>query len=449
MATLQLTGPAPKKQPSQRPVDKWSPKGFIRFGLIVVAILVGGLGTWGATAKLAGAVVATGELRVTAKQQVVQHPDGGVVGDIFVKDGDLVEGGEVLVELSGTSLRSELAALESQIYELMARRGRLTAEQIGQSDIDFDDELLAAAAENEEVASLVRAQEALFRARIETMNAELKVMGERQSQTDEQIEGAQAELASLSEQSALIAQELKSMMRLRDQGLAREDRVKGLEREAARLRGQSGQMKAQIAQLKGQISELEVEKIRMRATRIEEANTQLTEIGFRELELKERRIQLQEQLDRLAIRAPRSGIVYDMRIFALKSVIRPAEPILFIVPIDTGMVIEAKVEPISIDQVYIGQEAALRFSAFNSRTTPELVGHVTQKSADSFQDEQTGITYYKVEIQLNEGELAKLEDLELIAGMPVETFIQTDERTPFNYLMRPLTDYINRAWREE
>ena len=443
--TLQLSSP----DPGDDRRDKWSAKGFIIFGLICVLILAGGFGTWAATARLAGAVVASGQLRVTAQQQVVQHPDGGVVDEILVEEGDQVEGGQVLIRLDGQAKRSELAALEGQLFELLARRGRLLAEQSQRPDIVFDKELLEAAENNPEIERLVQGQRALFAARRATLSSQLGVMEERQSQLREQIEGVESELAALVDQRALIEEELKGQLRLQEQGLARADRVLSLKREKSRLSGQAGQLRAKKAQLKGQISETKIEMARMRDKRIEESVTQLREIGFRILDLREQRIRLKEELERLAIRAPRAGIVYDLKVHALKSVIRPADPVMFIVPVDTGMVVEVRVNPIDIDSVFLGQDATMRFSAFSSRTTPELKGTVVNKSADSFTDENTGERFFKVDVKPKEGELAKLEDKELVAGMPVEAFIQTGRRTPLNYIVKPMTDYINRAWREQ
>ena len=439
--------PAPGGSGPQKD-KRWAARGHIRFGLFCVLILVGGFGGWAAMAKLAGAVVASGQLKVEVERQVVQHPDGGIVGEILVREGDFVEGGEVLVRLDGTQTRSELSALESQLYEIMAREGRLVAEQTSSDTIDFDDELLARAKEDEDIASLVQGQRDLFHARRETMERELEVTGERQAQIREQIEGARAEIEALNEQIGFIQSELTDVRDLNEKGLARRDRLMSLEREAARLRGQLGQRKSEVAQLKGQISELESEMIRMRSTRIEEAITQFREIGFRKFELMEERVRLREQLRRLEITAPRSGVVYDMRVHAIKSVIRPADPIMFIVPTDSGMIVEARVNPIDIDNVHIGQDANLRFSAFSARTTPELAGVVVNVSADSFTDEQTGQAYYNAEISIPEEELEKLQGLELVAGMPVEAFIQTGRRTPIEYLLKPMSDYLSRAMRE-
>lgn len=438
--------------PQSAPIDSdgWSAGAWKRLGFIFSAILVFGLFGWGAFAKLAGAVVATGQLRVEAQRQVVQHIDGGVVGEIFVRDGDVVEGGAILIRLDGTQLNSELRALESQLYEIMARRGRLTAEELDLDQVDFDEELIEVARTNDDVRDLIEGQLRLFNNRRETMETEFQVMDEREGQIEEQIEGAQAEIEAINQQMTFIEAELIDMRGLETKGLVRRDRLMSLERERARLLGEFGQMKAQAAQLKGQISEMRVEELRMKATRREEATRELRELGFRELELKERRLALRERLSRLEITAPRSGIVYDMKVHALNSVIRPAEPILFIVPNDTGLVIDAQIDPINIDQVYVGQESVLRLSALNTRTTPELFGAVTNVSADAFTDEQTGISYYRAEVQLNEGELDRLDDgITLVPGMPAEVYIQTGERTPIEYLMKPLTDYFNRAAREE
>lgn len=429
--------------------DGWGAYGFIRAGLICVVLLGGGLGGWAATAKLQGAVISPGNLRVESQRQVVQHPDGGVVGEILVREGDLVDAGTVLIRLDGTTLRSELAVLESQLFELMARRGRLTAEQADNDTIAFEPELLEVATTNPAVKALIDGQESLFVARTKTMDREIEVMRERQIQIREQITGSEGEAEALAHQSALIEKELTDLRTLLAKGLAQASRVLALEREAARLKGQHGQIIAQTAQLKGQISELEIELLRMQATRREDAITRLRDLGYRELELKERRIALNEQLARLDVRSPLAGVVLDMTVFALKSVVRPAEPILYIVPSDSELVVDAQVEPINIDTVRPGQEAVLRFSAFNARTTPELFGMISKVSPDAFQEEQTGRSYYKAEVTLREGELAKLEGQELVAGMPVEVYIQTGERTAVNYLLKPITDYFNRALRED
>ncbi|MEL7347178.1 MAG: HlyD family type I secretion periplasmic adaptor subunit, partial [Pseudomonadota bacterium] len=342
-----------------------------------------------------------------------------------------------------------LAALEGQLFEIMARRGRLQAEQAEQDVILFDAEVLQVALERQAVQALVDGQRSLFEARRRSTAQEREVYLERKRQVEQQIIGVDAELASLVRQKELAEEELGDVRSLADKGLARMDRVMALEREAARLLGQEGQRIARKAELGGQMAEIDDQLLSLDAERREEAITELRELGFRELELKERRIQLLDQLSRLAIRAPRSGIIYDMQVHALKSVIRPADPILYVVPNDSGLVVEARVEPQHIDQVYVGQEAVLRLSAFNARTTPEVFGNVLNVSADAFTEQSTGRSFYKVDVTIQPDEFAKLNGLELVAGMPAEVFMQTGDRTPIEYLVQPMTDYINRAWRED
>lgn len=429
--------------------SRWNAGRYIRNGLLFAALLVFGLGTWSATARLAGAVISPGQLRVESQRQVVQHPDGGVVGDILVRDGDVVAAGDVLIRLDGTRLRSELAVLESQLFELIARRGRLEAEQIEAETISFDSELLDAAAAEPEIAELIEGQRELFRARSNTLGREIELIGERREQLREQVTGTNAEIASLERQAELIGKELADQRSLFEKGLAQATRVLSLEREAARLEGSRAQLVSQVARLRGQVSELGTEQLRLEADRREQAVAELREIGFRELELQEKRLALLEKLSRLAVRAPRPGVIHDMAVHALQAVVRPADPILYIVPNDTALVVDARVDPIHIDQLHPLQDAVLRFSTFNARTTPEIFGTVARISPDAFRNETTGATYYLAEVALKPGELDKLGKNELIPGMPVEVFIQTGERTPLNYLLRPITDHFARAMREE
>ena len=428
---------------------RWSAGGYIRNGLIFTALLVFGLGTWSATARLSGAVISPGQIRVEANRQVVQHPDGGVVGEILVRNGDVVEAGDVLIRLDGTKLNSELNVLESQLHEVMARRGRLRAEQTGAESISFDPQLVEWAAEDPEVAELLEGQRDLFAARAQTLAREIELMGEREQQLEEQIVGTEAEIASLERQAELIAKELADQRGLFEKGLAQANRVLALEREAARLEGSRAQLVSKVAQLRGRVSEIGIERLRLEADRREQAIAESREIGFRELELKEQRLALIEQLSRLEVRAPRPGVVYDMAVHALQAVVRPAEPILYIAPSDTGLVIDARVNPVHIDQLHPKQDAVLRLSSFNSRKTPEVFGTVANISPDALRDEATGETYYLAEVMMKPGEIEKLGDQHLVPGMPVEVFIQTGERTPLNYFMRPITDYFTRAMREE
>ncbi|MEL7098157.1 MAG: HlyD family type I secretion periplasmic adaptor subunit [Pseudomonadota bacterium] len=428
---------------------RWSTRGPVLFGLFGLLVLFGGFAAWATMTNIAGAIIASGRIEVDRNRQIVQHPVGGVVDLINVKEGDRVEAGDVLLTLDDRQLRSQLAITEGQLFELMARRGRLEAERDEAEEVVFEPELLERGQANADVQELIDGQRNLFFARRESLARQVEQLEKRSSQIANQIDGIAAQQASLGEQRDLIGQELESQQSLLDRGLAQAGRVLALQRESARLNGQLGELAANKAQSEGRITEIELEIIRQGTGRREEAITQLRELRYRELELVERRAALLAEIEKLQIRAPVSGIIYGMRVQTPRSVIRPADPLLFLIPQDRPLVIAAQVDPIHIDQVLVGQQVNLRLSALDQRTTPELVGKVVLVSADAFEDDALGLTYYRAEIVLNPGEIAKLNPGDtLIPGMPVEAFIRTADRTPLAYLVRPVMDYFNRAFRE-
>lgn len=433
----------------QQQDDTWSAKRPMIIGLIGLALLVGGFGTWAALTEISGAIIASGRIEVDQNRQVVQHPDGGVVEAILVEEGDHIKAGEVLLRLDDTQLTSQLAITESQLFELMARRGRLEAERDSGQEIAFDPLLIEVAQDRADAADLMAGQNRLMQARAESIARETEQLEKRRAQIADQIVGIDAQQTALARQLELIEMELADQQSLLDRGLAQATRVLSLQREQARLSGTMGDLAAQKAQAGGRITEIDVEILKLGSQRREDAITQLRDLQYRELELREERRALIEQMSRLEITAPVSGVVYGMQVFALRSVIRPADPVLFIVPQDRPLVINAQVPPIHIDKIHVGQDVTLRFSALDQRRTPELTGQVGLISADAFQDETTQQSYYRAEIILSEGEQAKLpEGVTLIPGMPVESFIRTADRTPIAYLVKPFTDYFTKAFRE-
>ncbi|MCR8548360.1 HlyD family type I secretion periplasmic adaptor subunit [Salipiger sp. P9] len=419
------------------------------FGLIALLILVAGFGTWAATTEISGAIIAGGRIQVDQNRQVVQHADGGTVSEILVDEGDVVEKGDVLIRLDPTLLQSELTIVEGQYFELLARRARLEAERDNKDEIVFPEELLQMASADGEISELVDGQRNLFFARLESVAREVEQLGKRSEQIGNQVVGIEAQTEALGSQLALIEKELTDQQTLFDRGLAQASRVLALQREEARLSGERGELIAQKAQAEGQITEIDIEILKLATARREEAITTLRDMQFRSRELAEQRQALREQLKRMEITAPVSGVVYGLTVFTPRSVIRAAEPVLYLIPQDRPLVISVQVEPIHIDQTHIGQQVSLRFAALDQRTTPELFGTVTKISADAFTDENTSISYYRAEIVLSEGEMAKLpEDTTLIPGMPVEAFLRTADRTPLAYLVKPFTDYFSKAFRE-
>jgi HlyD family secretion protein len=416
-------------------------------GLLSLAILVGGFGGWAVAARISGAVIATGQIEVDQNRQVIQHPDGGVVAEILVEEGQQVEAGDTLIRLDPDDLQSELTVVEGQLYELMARRGRMEAERDGAADITFDPELVANA--TTDIASVMEEEIRLFEIRRTNADAEKAQLAKRGDQIADQIEGIEAQQLSVERQIELIDRELTDKRSLLDSGLIQASTVLALEREAANLQGRAGELAASKAQAEGRITELDLEILAIDETRREEALTRLRDLQYNESELGERRRALIRQLDRLDIRAPVSGVIYGKTVFAPRSVIRAADPVMYIVPQDRPLVIATQVQVTDIDLVFVGQEVWLRFSALDMRTTPEVLGRVVTRSADAFQDETTGLSYYRAEVVLSEGEIDRLPDgTVLIPGMPVEAFMRTGDRSPLNYLLKPLTDYFAKVFRE-
>ncbi len=429
--------------------NAWSTRKPIAVGLIGLFLLVGGFGTWAVLIEISGAIIASGRIEVDQNRQVVQHLDGGVIDDILIEEGDNVESGQLLVRLDDSEIRSSLAIAESQLFELMARRARLEAERDEHAVITFAPLLLQAAQESGDVANMVEGQERLLTARGISISQEIDQLRQQIDQIGDQIDGIMAQKSALAEQLELIQEERADQQTLLDRGLAQTARVLALRREAARMSGTLGELNGNHAQAQRRVSEIEIQILRLQSQRREEAITQLRDIQSRELELREQRQALLERLKRLGIAAPVSGVVYDMRVFALKSVIRPAEPILYIIPQNRPLVISAQVEPIHIDKLSIGQDVTLRFSALDQIRTPELIGQVKLISADALQDENTRQHYFRVEVVLSEGEQDRLpQGTALVPGMPVEMFIRTADRTPISYFLKPVTDYFIKAFRE-
>lgn len=434
---------------SADPSSTWSVKSPLLAGALAVFVLLGGFGTWSVLSTIAGAVVASGQIEVDRNRQVVQHIDGGIVAELLVDEGDLVTEGQVLVRLDPADLASQLVITEGQLFEMMARRGRLEAERDDLETITFDAELLAEAAQIPQVAELVQGQERLFVARLDSVRREVEQLEKRGNQIEDQITGVLAQQAASREQLLLIGEELKNQQSLFDRGLAQASVVLNLRRTQADLEGRLGELVATEAQARGRITELDIEILKLSTRRREEAITRLRDLRYQELELVEKRRSLRDRLSRLEITAPVSGVVYGMSVRTPRSVIRPADPVLYLVPQDRPLVIAARVAATDVDQLHVGQAVSIRLPALDQRQTPELFGHVTLFSADAFRDEATGMSFYRAEIALDEGEMERLpEGTILIPGMPVESFIRTADRSPLAYLVKPLTDYFVKAFRE-
>jgi len=427
---------------------RWRATFPLLVGFGALAVLVGVLGVWAVTARLAGAVIAQGVVRVDQNRQVIQHPQGGVVGAILARDGDLVEAGAVLLRLDGTFVQSDLELTEGQLDELRARRAQFEAERDGLDALVFPEDLIAAAESDPTIERLLTSQSRFFEARLLTLNQQRAQLTEQIAQARNQIDGVEAQLSAVRLQEDLSRQDLETQQTLLERGLTQAARVSSLQREQARLLGEIGQLETTRAQLFGQIAALQIQDLRLVSTRQEEAVAALRDLEFREIELRERQGRARQTLARMELRAPVSGIVHGSQVFAVQSVIGAGEPIMFIIPQDRPLIILANIEAVQIDQVRLGQPVTLRFSAFDARQSPELTGHVARVSADAFVHEASGISFYQVEIGIDPEELDKLGDQRLVPGMPVEAYIRTSDRSPLSYLTKPLTDYFANAFRE-
>ncbi len=417
-------------------------------GLALVFILVCGVGGWAATTELSGALIAPGSIVVDSNVKKVQHPTGGVVGEVRVRDGDRVKTGDIVVRLDETVTRANLAIVTKGLDELAARKARLAAERDGVDSITFPADLLKRQAEPDAGAAMT-SERKLFELRRNARNGQRAQLRQRTTQLQEEIAGLTAQQAAKSREITLIERELTGVRDLYQKNLVQLTRLTQLERESTRIEGERGQLVASIAQAKGKIAELELQILQIDQDLSSEVAKEMREVDAKIGEFVERKVTAEDQLKRIDIRAPQDGTVFQSNVHTVGGVITAGDAIMLIVPDADKLTVEAKVNPQDIDQLQIGHKALLRFTTFNQRTTPEIYGTVTRISADISTDQRTGQSYYTVRIGLSPEEVAKLGEVKLVPGMPVEAFVQTGERTVISYLVKPLYDQITRAFREK
>lgn len=420
----------------------------LRLALIVAVFLVVGCGGWAATAALNGAVLATGTLVVESHAKRVQHPEGGVVGDILVRNGQKVEASDVLLRLDDTVTRANLAVVDTQLVELAARRARLEAERDSRPSVAAPAGLPASLAE-ENAARAIEGEVSLFNSRRAAREGQVAQMRARIEQLADEAEGLSAQIAAKSAELDYIAEEIAGATELHGKGLTPLTRLRALQREKVRIEGERGQLQAELARSRGRTSETELQIIQIDQDMRAEVIQELREIEAKWAELQERRIAAQDKLTRVDLIAPIAGVVHELATHTVGGVIAPGETAMLIVPEHDRLVVEIHVNPADIDQVVIGQEAMVRLSAFSQKTTPELAGSVARIAADLTKDEKTGSSFYVAQVVLPVEELGRLGGLQLMPGMPAEVHLRTGERTALSYLVKPLRDQIARAMREE
>jgi HlyD family secretion protein len=415
-------------------------------GAAAAFVLVVGVGGWATTTELSGAVIAPGQLVVDSNVKKVQHPAGGVVGELRVKDGDRVKAGDVVVRLDETQARANLAIVAKALDELAARQARGEAERDGADRISFPPDLLARK-DDLDVERVMAGEQKLFEIRRGAREGQKAQLKEQIAQLGQQIAGTAEQEAAKAKEIDWIKQELKGVRELWKQNLVPFSRVTTLERDGARLEGERGALIANAAQARGRIAETELKILQIDEDLRSEVGKELADIRGKKSELVEKRVAAEDQLKRIDLVAPQDGKVFQQSVHTVGGVIQAGEAVMLIVPDGDSLAIEARIAPHEIDQVHMGQRAVLRFTAFNQRTTPELNGEVVRIGADVTQEEKKGESYYAVRIRIADDELARLDGLKLVAGMPVEAFIQTTPRTVMSYVVKPMHDQITRAFR--
>jgi HlyD family secretion protein len=418
----------------------------LALGTGAVTFLVAGIGGWAVSTELSGAVIAPGQLVVDSNVKKVQHPTGGVVGELRVKEGDRVKAGDVVVRLDETQTRASLAIVTKALDELAARQARNEAERDGAEQVQFPPDLLARR-HDAEVLKVTAGEQKLFETRRSSREGQKSQLREQVAQLEQQIQGNKEQETAKAKEIDWIQQELKGVRELWSKNLIPFARVTTLERDGARLEGERGALIATIAQTKGRIAETQLKILQINEDLYAEVGKELSEIRGKKSELVERRVAAEDQLKRVDLTAPQDGKVFQRTVNTVGGVIQAGEPVMLIVPEGDNLMIEAKIAPQEIDQVHVGQRTVLRFPAFNQRTTPELTGEVVRIGADVTQDERKNESYYTVRIRVPDEELQRLEGQRLLAGMPVEAFLQTEPRTAMSYLVKPMQDQIARAFK--
>lgn len=437
--------PANKSQPP-RLKTKVLPWALV--GITVITVAIGGVASWGATAPLASAVVTSGKVTVDSNKKQIQHLEGGIVEKINIRDGSLTKAGEVLIRLDDTRAKASLAILDVSFREELAKEARLEAERDELNEIPWSQTLLDQQ-EDPEVAKLMKSQTTIFRSRQESLVGQIDILKERILQLAQEVTGLQAQKSSAEKQIGFINEELTTLKDLLARGQTTRPRILALQREAARLEGQHGEFIANIARSKKAIGETKLEIIQSKKAFRTEVVSTLREVQAKINDLRERRVAAADLLNRLDIRAPVAGKVVGLTVHAPQAIVRPGEPIMEIVPSDDRLIVEVQVQPQDVDNVAFGQQADVRFVGLQQNTTPTVNGYVTYVSADALNNPQNGASFYLARVQVKDDQLERLNGQKLQPGMPAEVMIKTGERTAINYIVKPILDSMNRAWRED
>jgi epimerase transport system membrane fusion protein len=420
-----------------------------RFGWWVVLATFVFFGGWAAVAKLDGAAIGIGQVIADSQNRVVQHLEGGVVSEIFVHDGDMVQQGDLLLRLSDARASSELEIVESQLREAWGQEARLLAERAAADSVTFPQELLDQA-DKTAVKAIVEGQRQVFEARRESYKSNIEIYQKRVSALEKQIRGMRARRDNLVGRIQSYEAEVKEWQELFDRQLADRIRLNDMQRELLRLQGEKDGLDAEIAKAEVDISSTRSELMMTKQTYMEEVVTQLRETQQKKADLLSRQVAWQDTLNRLEIRAPATGEVVGSDVSTIGAVIQPGKTIMEVVPNEQKFAIKARVQVTDIDRVHPGLMADIRLSAFNFQAAHIIEAKVLRVSADAFTDEKSGEQYYEARLHVTEKGLAtmKEQDMYFVPGMPAEVMIKTGERTVLHYLLGPVIRMSEKAFRE-
>ena len=414
-------------------------------GTVFGILLVGGAGGWAATAQLAGAVIAQGQVAVDQQIKAIQHHDGGIISAILIREGDHVEAGQILMRLDDTQTRAELSIIEAQMLELTVRRARLLAERDLLDRIEFPSALTLV---KDDVQSLVTGEKRLFEGNLTNRESRKQQLELVLVQVTEEIKGLEAQLTAKQDEIKLVDEQRAKLEHLVSKKLLENTPLYSVKREVTRLEGERGEIEASIARARTKMNEIRLQILAVDETARTEAQRELTTVNTKLSELQDRHMAISDRLSRTDIRSPIDGTVHELNIHTIGGVITPAEVLATIVPVDARLKVEVMLPPTSIDQVAVGSSARIRLPALNQRTTPELAARVSHVSPATSRDPASGHYFYKGEVELSAGEIEKLGASKLIPGMPVEVFVTTSERTALSYFVKPITDQLSKAMRE-
>jgi HlyD family secretion protein len=424
--------------------------GWIIAGAFFIAFL-----GWAAFARLDQAAYAQGEVTVEGHRQSVQHKEGGIVSALYVKEGQKVQEGDVLVALAGTDTKAQEAALAAQVYGLKAEQARLRAEQFGAATITWPEEFVTLKGDDRGAAESARkVQQTQFETRAAALAAQKRVLVQKAGELKEQAQGYQRQIEATDEQKRLIGEELQGVKELAAQGFAPQTRVRALQRNQAELGGSRGQYAAGVAQANQQVGETQLQALQLDKQHADDVATRLRDVSFQLNDAEPKLRAAQDALSRDQVRSPASGAVVGLSVFTVGGVIAPGQKLMDIVPTNAGLVIEARVNPQDADDIHVGQEVEVKFPSLHDRSLPVLKGTLTKLSADSFADEKTGQRYFTAEATVPEATLERLKLAEngqfrLKPGLPAQVLIPLRKRTALQYMTQPLTEAIWRSFREK